>query len=52
MGIQHGGIEWRDEQIQVSEHHCHCTVDDAIGAVDEPLRLIRVTRVVGRESKW
>ena len=52
MGVQHGRVERRDEQIQVGKHHCHRTVDDAVGAVDESFRLVRVTCVVGCESKW
>lgn len=52
MGVEHGGVERCDEQIQISEHNCHGTVDDAVGAVDESLGLVRIARRVGCEGKW
>ena len=51
MGVQHGSVERRDEQIFIGEHDGHGTVDDAVRAVDESLRLVRVARGLGCEGE-
>lgn len=50
MRVEHRCIERRNKEIKISDHDGHCTIDDAIGAVDEALWLVcepcrHITRV-------
>ena len=52
MGVQHGGVEWRDEQIEICEHNGHGAVDDAIRTVNEALGLVCEPGGIRCESQW
>ena len=51
MRIQHRSVKRRDEEIKISQHDSHSTVNDAVGAVDETFGLVRVACGVGCEGE-
>ncbi len=52
MGVQHGGVERRDEEIEICEHNGHGAVDDTVRAVDEALGLVCVPGGIRCEGQW
>ena len=51
MGVQHGGVKWRDEQIKVCKHHGHGTVDDTVTTINVTFGLVGIASVVARDNQ-